>query len=148
MYSWMLWFHIISMVSWFAVLFYLPRLFVYHVENGTNQGFIDVVEVMEMKIYKYIGVPAFWATLLSGIALIIMSTQQYNGVNVFQMGGWMHAKMTLVAILIGYFFTLGHYRLKLKENTAYKSGKFFRLYNEVPTLLLIGIVALVIVKPF
>jgi putative membrane protein len=148
MYSWMLWFHIISMVSWFAVLFYLPRLFVYHVENGTNQGFIDVVEVMEMKIYKYIGVPAFWATLLSGIALIVMSTQQYNGVNVFQMGGWMHAKMTLVAILIGYFFTLGHYRLKLKENTAYKSGRFFRIYNEVPTLLLIGIVALVIVKPF
>ncbi|WP_309499131.1 CopD family protein [Sulfurovum sp.] len=148
MYSWMLWFHIISMVSWFAVLFYLPRLFVYHVENGTNQGFIEVVEVMEMKIYKYIGVPAFWATLLSGIALIVMSTQQYNGVNVFQMGGWMHAKMTLVAILIGYFFTLGHYRLKLKENTAYKSGKFFRMYNEVPTLLLIGIVALVIVKPF
>jgi putative membrane protein len=103
---------------------------------------------MEMKIYKYIGVPAFWATLLSGIALIVMSTQQYNGVNVFQMGGWMHAKMTLVAILIGYFFTLGHYRLKLKENTAYKSGRFFRIYNEVPTLLLIGIVALVIVKPF
>jgi putative membrane protein len=136
------------MVSWFAVLFYLPRLFVYHVENGTNQGFIDVVEVMEMKIYKYIGVPAFWATLLSGIALIVMSTQQYNGVNVFQMGGWMHAKITLVAILIGYFFTLRHYRLKLKETTAYKSGKFFRFYNEVPTLLLIGIVALVIVKPF
>lgn len=125
-----------------------PRLFVYHVENGTNHGFIEVVEVMEMKIYKYIGVPAFWATLLSGIALIVMSTQQYNGINVFQMGGWMHAKMTLVAILIGYFFTLGHYRLKLKENTAYKSGKFFRMYNEVPTLLLIGIVALVIVKPF
>lgn len=148
MYSWMLWFHIISMVSWFAVLFYLPRLFVYHVENGTNQGFIDVVEVMEMKIYKYIGVPAFWATLLSGIALIIMSTQHYNGINVFQMGGWMHAKLTLVAILTAYFFTLGYYRLKLKENTAYKSGKFFRIYNEVPTLLLIGIVALVIVKPF
>jgi putative membrane protein len=136
------------MVSWFAVLFYLPRLFVYHVENGSNNGFIEVVEVMEMKIYKYIGVPSFWATLLSGIALIVMSTQQYNGVNVFQMGGWMHAKMTLVAILIGYFFTLGHYRLKLKENTAYKSGKFFRIYNEVPTLLLMGIVALVIVKPF
>jgi len=147
MYSWMLWFHIISMVSWFAVLFYLPRLFVYHVENGTNQGFIDVVEVMEMKIYKYIGVPAFWATLLSGTALIMMSTQQY-GMNVFQMGGWMHAKLTLVAILIAYFYSLGHYRLKLKENTAYKSGKFFRIYNEVPTLLLIGIVALVIVKPF
>lgn len=148
MYSWVLWFHIISMVSWFAVLFYLPRLFVYHVENGTNQGFIDVVEIMEMKIYKYIGVPAFWATLLSGTTLIILSTQHYNGVNVFQMGGWMHAKLTLVAILTAYFFSLGHYRLKLKENTACKSGKFFRMYNEIPTLLLMGIVALVVVKPF
>ena len=72
MYNWILWFHIISMVSWFAVLFYLPRLFVYHVENGTNNGFVEIVEVMEMKIYNYTGDTAFWATLLSGIALIVM----------------------------------------------------------------------------
>ncbi|MCX6061856.1 MAG: CopD family protein [Campylobacterales bacterium] len=146
-YNWVLWFHIISMVSWFAVLFYLPRLFVYHVENAGNAGFIEVVQIMEMKIYKYIGVPAFWATLISGTALIIMSTAHY-GINVFQMGGWMDAKLTLVTILTAYFFSLGHYRLKLQENSNYKSGKFFRMYNEVPTLLLIGIVALVIVKPF
>jgi putative membrane protein len=147
MYNWVVWFHIISMVSWFAVLFYLPRLFVYHVENGQNKGFLEVIEVMEMKIYKYIGVPAFWATLLSGITLIVMSTQHY-GINVFQTGGWLHAKLTLVAILTAYFFSLGHYRLKLKVDAAYKNGKFFRLYNEVPTLLLMAIVALVIVKPF
>ncbi len=147
MYNWIVWFHIISMVSWFAVLFYLPRLFVYHVENAQNKGFLEVIEVMEMKIYKYIGVPAFWATLLSGIALIFMSTAHY-GINVFQTGGWLHAKLTLVAILIAYFFSLGHYRLKLKVDTAYKNGKFFRLYNEIPTLLLMAIVALVIVKPF
>ncbi|MFZ5374333.1 MAG: protoporphyrinogen oxidase HemJ [Campylobacterota bacterium] len=147
MYNWILWFHIISMVSWFAVLFYLPRLFVYHAENGTNNGFVEVVEVMEMKIYRYIGVPAFWATLVSGIALIAMSKSQY-GVNVFAMGGWMHAKATLALLLIAYFFSLGRMRLRLKENTAYKSGKFFRLYNEVPTVLLILIVALVVVKPF
>lgn len=146
-YSWVIWFHIISMVSWFAVLFYLPRLFVYHVENSKNIGFLEVIPVMEMKIYKYIGIPAFWATLLSGIALIMMSNAHY-GINVFQMGGWMHAKLTLVAFLIAYFFSLGHYRLKLKENADYKSGKFFRMYNEIPTLLLIGIVALVVVKPF
>ena len=143
MYAWVLWFHIISMVSWFAVLFYLPRLFVYHAENGTNNGFVEVVEVMEMKIYKYIGVPAFWATLLSGIALIALYPT-----NIFATGGWLHAKLTLVAILIAYFFSLGRMRLRLKENTAYKSGKFFRMYNEVPTILLILIVALVIVKPF
>jgi len=143
MYNWVLWFHIISMVSWFAVLFYLPRLFVYHAENGTNHGFVEVVEVMEMKIYKYIGVPAFWATLFSGIALIMMYPT-----NIFATGGWLHAKLALVAVLIAYFFSLGRMRLRLKENTAYKSGKFFRIYNEVPTLLLLAIVALVIVKPF
>jgi len=142
-YSWVLWFHIISMVSWFAVLFYLPRLFVYHVENANNAGFVEVVQVMEMKIYKYIGIPAFWATLLSGIALILMYPT-----NIFATGGWLHAKLTLVAILTAYFFSLGYYRLKLCDNAAFKSGKFFRMYNEVPTLLLIGIVALVIVKPF
>lgn len=147
MYQWMLWFHIISMVSWFAVLFYLPRLFVYHAEHSNNPGFIEVVQIMEMKIYKYIGVPAFWATFLSGTALIIMSTSHY-GMNVFAMGGWMHAKMTLVVLLIAYFFSLGRFRLKLINNSTYKSGKFFRIYNEIPTLLLIGIVALVIVKPF
>ncbi|MCL4432022.1 MAG: protoporphyrinogen oxidase HemJ [Epsilonproteobacteria bacterium] len=147
MYNWVVWFHIISMVSWFAVLFYLPRLFVYHVENSENKGFLEVIEIMEMKIYKYIGVPAFWATLLSGITLIFLSTAHY-GINVFQTGGWLHAKLTLVAILVAYFFSLGHYRLKLKVDAAYKNGKFFRLYNEVPTLLLMGIVALVIVKPF
>jgi len=147
MYNWVVWFHIISMVSWFAVLFYLPRLFVYHVENGQNKGFLEVIEVMEMKIYKYIGVPAFWATLLSGTALIVMSTEHY-GINAFQTGGWLHAKLSLVAILVAYFFSLGHYRLKLKVDAAYKNGKFFRLYNEVPTLLLMAIVALVIIKPF
>lgn len=147
MYSWILWFHIISMVSWFAVLFYLPRLFVYHVEHNTNEGFLSVIQIMEMKIYKYIGVPAFWATFLSGTTLILLSTKHY-GVNVFQMGGWMHAKLTLVTMLIVYFFSLGRYRLKLQENNSYKSGKFFRLYNEIPTFLLMGIVALVIVKPF
>lgn len=147
MYNWVVWFHIISMVSWFAVLFYLPRLFVYHVENSENKGFLEVIEIMEMKIYKYIGVPAFWATLLSGITLIFMSTAHY-GINVFQTGGWLHAKLTLVAILVAYFFSLGHYRLKLKVDPTYKNGKFFRLYNEVPTLLLMGIVALVIIKPF
>jgi len=135
------------MVSWFAVLFYLPRLFVYHTENSANTGFLEVVEIMEMKIYKYIGVPAFWATFLSGTALIWLSTEHY-GSNVFQMGGWMHAKLTLVAILIAYFFSLGHYRLKLKDNSTYKTGKFFRLYNEIPTFLLMGIVAMVIIKPF
>jgi putative membrane protein len=135
------------MVSWFAVLFYLPRLFVYHAENADNSGFIEVVKVMEMKIYKYIGVPAFWATLLSGLALMYLATDYY-GTSIFKMGGWFHAKLFFVVILIAYFFSLGRLRLKLLDDSCTKSGKFFRYYNEVPTILLLLIVAMVIVKPF
>jgi len=143
MYAWMLWFHVISMVSWFAVLFYLPRLFVNHVENRENAGFVKVVKVMEMKIYKYIGVPAFWATLLSGLGLIYLYPT-----NIFTTGGWFHAKLLFVVILIAYFFSLGRFRIQLLEDRCDKSGKFFRAYNEVPTILLLLIVAMVIVKPF
>lgn len=143
MYSWLLWFHVISMVSWFAVLFYLPRLFVYHQEHQENGGFLEVVKIMEMKIYKYIGVPAFWATLLSGLGLIYLYPT-----NIFATGGWFHAKLLFVVILIVYFFSLGWFRTKLLDDTCDKSGKFFRMYNEIPTLLLMVIVAMVIVKPF
>lgn len=148
MYIWIKWFHIISMVSWFAVLFYLPRLFVYHSENSTNSGFVDVVKVMERKLYTYIGIPAFWATLLSGVALIIFFKKISGGVGIFSTGGWMHAKSLLIIFLIVYFFSLGAYMKKLAQNPDLKSGKFFRFYNEVPTVLLLLITALVIVKPF
>ncbi len=143
MYQWVVWFHVISMVSWFAVLFYLPRLFVYHAEHNSSDDFVKVVKVMEYKIFHYIGVPAFWATLLSGIALIYL-----NPANLFETGGWLHAKLSFVAILIVYFFSLGVMRKKLETDKTYKSGKFFRIYNEVPTILMMLIVAMVVVKPF
>jgi putative membrane protein len=143
MYAWVLWFHIISMVSWFAVLFYMPRLFVYHAEHSDNAGFIEVVKIMEMKIYRYIGVPAFWATLLSGLLLIYLYP-----VNIFSTGMWFPAKLVFIVILTVYFFSLGSMRLKLLADECTKSGKFFRAYNEVPTILLLLIVAMVIVKPF
>lgn len=143
MYAWLLWFHIISMVSWFAVLFYMPRLFVYHAEHSENSGFVEVVKIMEMKIYRYIGVPAFWATLLSGLGLIYLYP-----VNIFTTGLWISAKLVFVAILTVYFFSLGWMRQKLLADECTKSGKFFRAYNEVPTILLLLIVAMVIVKPF
>ncbi len=146
-YLWMKWFHIVSMVSWFAVLFYMPRLFVYHAEHKANSGFIDVVKIMEYKIYTYIGVPAFWATLLSGVALIFLAGEHYK-TSIFSMGGWFHAKLLFVLILIVYFFSLGMMRKKLEADQCDKSGKFFRLYNEIPTLLLLLIVAVVVVKPF
>lgn len=140
MYDWILWFHILSFISWYAVLFYMPRLFVYHAENADNEGFVKVVKVMEMKIYKYIGMPAMWATLLSGFYLAFELG--------FKGNGWLHAKILFVAILMAYFFSLGHFRMKFLEDKCTKSGKFFRAYNEVPTILLLIIVAMVIIRPF
>ncbi len=117
----------------------MPRLFVYHSENADNAGFVEVVKVMELKIYKYIGVPAMWATLLSGFAMML-------GFGIS--GGWLHAKIFFVLVLVAYFFSLGHFRKKMLEDSNYKSGKFFRAYNEVPTILMLIIVAMVIFKPF
>jgi putative membrane protein len=130
------------MVAWFAVLFYMPRLFVYHAENADNKGFVEVVKVMERKIYYAIGVPSMWATIISGAIMIALNP------GLFKSGGWLHAKLTLVAILIGYFLSMGHYYKKLLADDCNKSGKFFRYYNEAPTILLLLIVAMVIVKPF
>jgi len=140
MYNWILWFHVISFISWFAVLFYLPRLYVYHAENIENKGFIEVVKIQEMKLYKYIGVPSMWSTVLSGTALIYMGDWIYSP--------WLHIKLVLLVILLGYFHSLGTLRIKLLEDRCSKSGKFFRMYNEVPTILMLFIVAMVVFKPF
>lgn len=139
MYEWVLWFHIASFVSWFSVLFYLPRLFVYHAENIDNEGFVEVVKVQEMKLFKYIGIPAMWTTIVSGAYLVYEI-----GFN----GGWIHAKLTFVVLLVAYFFSLNKYRKEFLTNSCLKSGKFFRMYNEVPTILMLLIVAMVIMKPF
>ena len=139
MYEWALWFHIISFISWFSALFYLPRLFVYHVENIENRGFVEVVKIQEMKLFKYIGLPAMWATIISGSYLIY--TIGFNG-------GWLHAKLLFLVLLIAYFFSLDRYRKLLLEEKCTKNGKFFRFYNEIPTLLMLFIVAMVIMKPF
>ena len=140
MYNWILWFHVISFISWFAVLFYLPRLYVYHVENIDNKGFIEVVKIQEMKLYKYIGVPSMWATIISGSVLIYLGEWISKP--------WLHIKLLLLVILIGYFHSLGTLRIKLLEDRCTKSGKFFRMYNEVPTILMLLIVGMVIFKPF
>lgn len=146
MYEWTLWFHVISLISWFAVLFYLPRLYIYHVENSDNEGFVEVVKIQEYILFKYIGVPAMWGTVISGSLLIYFSIS--GDFNFFKSGGWLHAKLLFVAILLVYFFSLEKFRKELEEDRCSKSGKFFRLYNEVPTILMLLIVAMVIIKPF
>ncbi|MGE4455448.1 MAG: protoporphyrinogen oxidase HemJ [Arcobacteraceae bacterium] len=141
-YTWILAFHVLSFISWMAMLFYLPRLFVYHSEHKEKKEFVEVAKIQEYKLYKYIGVPAMWATVISGISMLILNPSLLSG------GGWMHAKITVVILLIAYSYSLDFYRKQLESDSCEKSGKFFRAYNEVPTILAIFIVIFVVVKPF
>ena len=133
--------HLIAFISWMAGLLYLPRIFVYHVENNKDQNISDVFKVMERKLYFYIMMPAMTLTWIFGLVLIsnlgfeILSTL------------WIKLKFLLVILLTLYHFYLAKLLddLKLDQNT--KSSKFFRIINEVPTILLIFIVFVVIFKP-
>jgi putative membrane protein len=141
-YSWILAFHVMSFVSWMAMLFYLPRLFIYHRENADTKAFTDIVEIQEYKLIKYIGSPAMWATIISGGVMLYLNS------GIFSSGGWIHAKLFALALLIAYHFSLESIRKTMIENPHYKSSKYLRYYNEVPTLLMIFIVIMVVVKPF
>lgn len=132
-------FHVISVLSWMAVLFYLPRLYVYHQEHSEKKEFLEVVKIQELKLYKYIGVPAMWATIFSGAFMIYINQDLLNM-------GWMQAKLGLIVILTAYSFSLEYFRLKLLNDECTRGGKFFRAYNEVPTILGILIVTFVIMK--
>ena len=132
-------FHVISVLSWMAMLFYLPRLYVYHQENSDKKEFIEIVKIQEFKLYKYIGAPAMWATIFSGSFMIYLNPDLLTG-------AWMHAKLTLVMLLITYSISLEFFRKKLENDECKRDGKFFRAYNEVPTILAILIVTFVIMK--
>ena len=142
-YSWILTFHVIAMISWMAMLFYLPRLFVYHVENSDKKEFVEVVKIQEYKIYKYIGAPAMYATIFSGITMIVLNNSLLDISN-----SWMYAKLITLLVLIIYSFSLEKYRIQLEQNICERNGKFFRMYNEIPTMLSILIVGYVITKSF
>lgn len=130
--------HLISMVAWFAGLFYLPRLFVYHAENPAAAA---VFKVMEFKLARYIMLPAAIATVTFGLGMVLLSPA------ILAMG-WLHAKLGFVLMLAAYHASLELHRLNLASGRNTKSGKFFRYYNEIPTLLLIAIVLLAVLKPF
>ena len=140
-YNWILAFHVMSFMSWMAMLFYLPRLYVYHSEHKDKLEFIEVVKIQEYKLYKYIGLPAMWATILSGVTMLFLNSA------IFLSGSWIYLKIFFALLLIAYSFSLEHFRVKLISDSRYKSGKFFRVYNEVPTLLSIAIVIFVVIKP-
>ncbi|MDX1804675.1 MAG: protoporphyrinogen oxidase HemJ [Alcanivorax sp.] len=140
----MLWlkaFHIIAMVCWFAGIFYLPRLFVYHA-MAQDQASRERFKIMERKLYRGIMNPAMIATLVFGIWMLVLNWDYYKT------QGWMHAKLGLVVILIGYHHMCLAYLKKFAADANTKSDRFFRIFNEVPVVLLIAIVILVVVRPF
>jgi protoporphyrinogen IX oxidase len=133
--------HLIAVVSWMAGLLYLPRIFVYHVENKEKKEATDIFEVMEKKLFNYIMRPAMIFTWIFGVILIYM-----NGAEIFSQL-WMQIKTILVILLSVYNDYLGKCLVSLKNNSNTKSSKFFRIINEIPTVMLIFIVFLVIFKP-
>lgn len=139
----MLWYkvcHIIFVVTWFAGLFYLPRLFVYTAESS-NADVHAVLRIMQKKLYYYIMVPSAILATVSGL-MLYMSMATY-----YAKAGWMHIKLLLVVILWLYHLSCGHYRRVLLGSKSWPSGKFFRFYNEIPSVILIVTVMLVILKP-
>jgi putative membrane protein len=137
----MLWvkaFHIIFMVTWFAGLFYLPRLFVYHAMTGDAPG-RERFKVMERKLYFGIMAPGAVLTIASGLGL-------WLGYGIT--GGWLHAKLALIAILIAYHLWCGELIKDFKHDRNTRSHAWYRWFNEFPTVLLIAVVILAVAKPF
>ena len=132
--------HLIAVISWMAGLLYLPRIFVYHSE-AHHESQREIFKVMERKLYNYIMMPAMLLSWLFGILLI-----HSLGFSIF-LELWMQIKTVAVLILSYYHFTLGKYLNDFAVNNNQKTSKFFRIYNEIPTIILILVIFVVIFKP-
>lgn len=140
LYDWLKALHIISIIAWMAALLYLPRLYVYHAEAVRGSDSIATFKVMERRLYKAIMTPAMVAAWVFGLFAA------YEG-GWFQ-SGWFHAKLMFVVILSGFHGFLGAELRRLAADKGTRSPRFYRIINEVPTLLMIVVVFLVVLKPF
>ena len=140
MYEWVKAFHVIAVISWMAGMLYLPRLFVYHckAEIGSQQS--ETFKVMERRLLRAIINPAMILTWVLGLTLVWLGG--------WHTAGWMHAKFALVIVLSAVHGLFVRYWRDFEADRNTRSEKFYRIINEVPTILMIGIVILVIVKPF
>jgi putative membrane protein len=133
--------HLIAVVSWMAGLLYLPRIFVYHVENINDQNSINIFKTMEKKLYFYIMIPAMILSWIFGLVLISIV-----GFDVLS-ATWIQLKLIFVVLLTFYHFYLGQCLKNFAFEQNNKTSKFFRIINEIPTILLILIVFIVVFKP-
>lgn len=140
-YDWFRALHVIAVISWMAGLLYLPRLFVYHAGANKDSELSETLKVMERRLLRFIMNPAMILTWVFGGLML------YANMSIMQ-GGWMHAKLTLVIIMTIFHHMLGRWRKDFLKDSNTRPAKFYRWMNELPTLLMIGIVILVIVKPF
>jgi putative membrane protein len=134
--------HVISVITWFAALFYLPRLFVYHAMSDDDTS-IERFKVMERKLYRGIMMPSFIITTLMGWWML-----QGYAWEVYSSQYWLQLKLLLVGLLIIYHFYCGYLVGVFAEDKNIRSHTFYRWFNEIPVVLLIGIIILVVVKPF
>ena len=132
--------HILAVISWMAGMLYLPRLYVYHADAKPGGELSETLKIMERRLLRYIMNPAMIVTWAMGVWLAVMSG--------FFSHGWLHAKLTLVLLMSGVHGMLAAQRKKFERDENVKSARYFRVLNEVPTVLMIGIVILVVVKPF
>ncbi|WP_054113890.1 CopD family protein [Marinagarivorans algicola] len=141
LFLWVKAFHIMAVVAWFAVLFYLPRLFVYHASCDDVAG-RERFKIMERKLYRGIGAPSMILVWTLGAWMAYLNWDYYKT------QGWFHAKLTLVFLLTGYHHMCGAYVKKFARDFEPPSHVFFRWFNEVPVLFLAAIVIMVVVRPF
>jgi protoporphyrinogen IX oxidase len=135
-------FHIIAIIAWMAGLLYLPRLFVYHAQSKMGSEQSEIFKVMERRLLRYITTPAMLASWVLGLALA------FSGIIDWSKDGWFHAKLFLVLLLSAYHGLLAKWTKDFALDRNTHSARFYRIANEVPTLLMILIVILVVVRPF
>ena len=138
---WIKAFHLIAVICWFAALFYLPRLFVYHAMSEDTIS-RERFKLMERKLYRGIMTPSAIVTLALGFWMIYLNLDYY------QYTMWIKLKLVLVLLLVAYHAACGHFLRAFAEDRNTRSHVFFRVFNELPVLLLIAIVLLAVLKPF
>ena len=142
MYEWIKALHVIAVIAWMAGMLYLPRLFVYHcdAEPGSKQS--ETFKVMERRLLRLITTPAMLVSWAFGLILA------FSGVIDWSRDGWFHAKLVLVVLLSAYHGCLAMWTKDFALDRNTRSPRFYRIVNEIPTILMIGIVILVVVRPF
>lgn len=141
-YDWLKAFHVISVISWMAGMLYLPRLYVYHADADKGSELSETLKIMERKLLRIIINPAMAFSWLFGLTMIFADPA------ILSSGGWLHVKLTAVLLLQVFHAFLSRWRKVFLKDQNRHSAAFYRKINEIPTLLMILIVIMVIVKPF